>query len=55
MGFGSSLILKQHSEAMSFILHPWHFFFVILVGWVQREQQKIILFYQAQLETMMQA
>ncbi|GAG33259.1 unnamed protein product, partial [marine sediment metagenome] len=40
---------------MSFVLHPWQFFFVVLVGWVQREQQKIILFYQAELETMMKA
>jgi transposase InsO family protein len=40
---------------MSFVLHPWQFFFVILVGWVQREQQKIILFYQAELEALMKA
>jgi putative transposase len=40
---------------MSFVLQPWQFFFVILVGWVQREQQKIILFNQAELEAMMKA
>jgi hypothetical protein len=40
---------------MTYILHHWQFFLVILVGWVQREQQKIILFYQAELETMMKA
>jgi transposase InsO family protein len=40
---------------MSFVLQPWQFFFVILVGWVQPEQQKIILFYQAELEAMMKA
>ena len=40
---------------MSFILQPWQFFVVILVGWVQREQQKIILFYQAELEAVMKA
>ena len=40
---------------MSFVLHPWQFFFVVLVGWIEREQQKIILFYQAELETMMKA
>ena len=40
---------------MSFILQPWQLFGVILVGWVQREQQKIILFYQAELEAVMKA
>ena len=40
---------------MSFVLHPWQFSVVILVGWVQREQQKIILFYQAELEAVMKA
>ena len=40
---------------MPFLLQPWQFFFVILVGWVHREQQKIILFYQAQLEALMKA
>ncbi len=40
---------------MPFVLQPWQFLFVILVGWVQREQQKTILFYQAQLEALMKA
>jgi hypothetical protein len=40
---------------MSFILHPWQLLLVILVGWVHREQQKIIEFYQAELEAMMRA
>ena len=40
---------------MPFLLQPWQFFFVILVGWVHREQQKTILFYQAQLEALMKA
>jgi hypothetical protein len=31
---------------MSFILQPWQFFVVILVGLVNREQQKSIEFYQ---------
>jgi putative transposase len=38
---------------MNFILQPWQFFVVILVGWVNREQQKIIEFYQTQVETLM--
>jgi len=40
---------------MQFVLRPWQFFFVILVGWVHREQQKIIEFYQAELEAMLKA
>ena len=40
---------------MSFILQPWQFFVVILVGWVNREQQKIIEFYQTQVEALMKA
>ena len=40
---------------MPFVLQPWQFFFVILVGWVHREQQKIIEFYQAEREAMMKA
>ena len=40
---------------MPFVLQPWQFFFVILVGWVHREQQKIIEFYQAVREAMMKA
>ncbi len=40
---------------MNFVLQPWQFFFVILVGWVHRALQKIIEFYQAELEAMMKA
>jgi putative transposase len=40
---------------MPLLLQPWQFYFVILVGWVHREQQKTILFYQAQLEALMKA
>ncbi len=40
---------------MNFVLQPWQFFFVILVGWVHREQQEIIEFYQTQLDAVMKA
>ena len=40
---------------MNFILQPWQLFVLILVGWVQREQQKIIEFYQAELKSVMKA
>lgn len=40
---------------MSFILQPWQFFVVILVGWVNREQQKVIKLYRTQVETLMKA
>ncbi len=40
---------------MNFVLQPWQFFCVILVGWVHREQQKIIEFYQAQLDAVLKA
>ena len=42
-------------RTMSFILQPWQFFVVILVGWVNREQQTIIEFYQTQVEALMKA
>jgi putative transposase len=42
-------------RTMSFILHPWQFFIVILVGWVHREQRQIIEFYQTQLDALMKA
>jgi hypothetical protein len=42
-------------ETMSFTLKPWQFFFVILVGWVHREQQKIIEFYRQEVETLMKS
>ena len=40
---------------MSFILQPWQLFFMILASWVNREQQKVIEFYQAQLAAMTKA
>ena len=27
---------------MDFVLQPWQLYFVILVGWVQRQQQEVI-------------
>ena len=40
---------------MSSILQAWQVSVVSLVGWVQREQQKIIDFYRTQLDAMMKA
>ena len=40
---------------MSFILQPWQLFFMVFASWVHREQQKIIEFYQAELEAVMKA
>ena len=40
---------------MNFVLQPWQFFVVIFVGWVHREQQKIIEFYQTELDAVMKA
>ena len=37
------------------ILHPWQLLLVCLAGWLQREQQQVIEFYQAQLEALLQA
>ena len=42
-------------RTMSFILQPWQFFVVIFVGWVNREQQKIIEFYEEQVEALMKS
>ena len=42
-------------RTMSFILQPWRVFVMILVGWVHREQHKIIEFYQTQLDAVMKA
>ena len=27
---------------MDFVLHPWQFYFVILAGWVNQQQQQVI-------------
>ena len=40
---------------VNFILQPWQFCFMILASWVHSEQQKIIEFYQAELEAVMKA
>ena len=40
---------------MSFILQPWQLLLMIFASWVNREQQKVIEFYQAQLDAMMKA
>ncbi len=34
---------------MSFVLHPWQLFFLILSGFVNRQQQEIIEFQNAQI------
>ena len=38
---------------MSFILHPWQLFFLILSGLVNRKQQEIIESQNAQIRTLM--
>ena len=40
---------------MDFILRPWQLFFMVLASWVNREQQKIIEFYQVELKAVMDA
>ncbi len=40
---------------MSYILQPWQLLFVVFASWVHREQQKVIEFYQAQLDALMKA
>jgi transposase InsO family protein len=42
-------------HTVDFILQPWQFCFLILASWVHSEQQKIIEFYQAELEAVMKA
>ncbi len=38
---------------MSFVLHPWQLFFLILSGFVNRQQQEIIEFQNAQIRVLM--
>ena len=38
---------------MNFILHPWQLLFLILSGWVNRRQQEIIEFQNAQIRALM--
>jgi hypothetical protein len=40
---------------MDFILKPWQIMLVVIAGWIHREQQKTIEFYQAQLQALMDA
>jgi hypothetical protein len=42
-------------STMGFILQPSQLFFIILAGWVNREQQKRLQFYEVQLKAMMNA
>ena len=51
----SGLFGLKIGATVSFILKPWQLFFVVLSGWVDREQQKTIEFYPAELEAMMKA
>ena len=38
---------------MSFVLRPWQLFFLIRSGWVNRQQQEIIEFQNAQIRALM--
>ena len=38
---------------MNFFLQPWQLFFLILAGWINREQQAIIEFQNAQIRVLM--
>ena len=40
---------------MDSILTPWQIMLVVIAGWIHREQQKTIEFYQAQLKALMDA
>ena len=37
--------------SMNFVLRPWQLFFICLSGWVNRQQQQIIEFQNAQIRT----
>src|SRR5271169_1954066 len=38
------MVISPHciGSAMNFILQPWQFYFLILAGWVNRQQQQVI-------------
>src|SRR5260370_38232030 len=38
----SPVPLQLYRAAMNFILRPWQLYFVILAGWVNRQQQQVI-------------
>ena len=48
-------ITFTYGLSMSFILQPWQLLLVVFASWVHREQQKVIEFYQAQLDALMKA
>ena len=39
---------------MTYILHPWQLLFLILAGWVNRRQQEIIEFQNAQIQALLE-
>ena len=39
---------------MNFVLRPWQLFFICLSGWVNRQQQEIIEFQNAQTQALME-
>jgi putative transposase len=44
--------LLQHRETMNFLLQPWQLLFVILAGWVNRQQQAIIEFQREEMDVL---
>ena len=46
---------QDGNAAVKTILHPWQLLLMCLAVWLQRDQQQVIEFYQAQLEAMLQA
>jgi putative transposase len=48
-------ITFTHRLSMSFILQPCHLLLMAFAGWVNREQQAIIAFYQVELDALMKA
>ena len=42
------------SDAMRFVFQPWQLFFLILAGWINRQQQDIIEFQTAQIRILME-
>ncbi len=39
---------------MNFVLRPWQLFFLILSSWINRQQQEIIEFQNAQIRVLME-
>ena len=39
---------------MNFVLPPWQLFLLILSGWINRQQQEIIEFQNAQIRALME-